>query len=136
MDKRSIRIGLAALTIAGIAVVYSCKKTKDTIATVLVTTQDGTPVPNATVRLYSKSSLNPAPPSTPRFDTLGTTNGAGKVTFDFSPFYKRGQAGFAVLDIMVCKGTLVGSGIIKIQEETTNEEAIKVANGDCLIPEQ
>jgi hypothetical protein len=61
-----------------------------------------------------------------RFDTLAVSNGTGKVTFNFTEFYKKGQAGFAVLDIEVTKGNLFGSGIIKIEEKTTTEEAITI----------
>jgi hypothetical protein len=134
MNRKQLQIfALAFASLVG-ATVYSCKKTKETVAEVTVLNDSGSPVPGATVRLYGKPSpgstnLNPI-----RFDTLGTTNGSGKVTFNFSDFYKKGQAGFAVLDIQVCKGTLAGTGIIKIQEETTNEESVTVATGTCLIP--
>lgn len=106
--------------------VSSCKKDKDTIATILVLNANGNAVPGATVRLYSSPSVLPPPPNELRFDTLGVTNGAGKVTFNFSDFYKKGQAGFAVLDIQAYKGALYGVGIIKIEEETINEEKITI----------
>jgi hypothetical protein len=61
-----------------------------------------------------------------RFDTTQVTNGTGLVTFDFTEFYKKGQAGFAVLDIEAYKGSLNGDGIIKIEEETTTEEIIEI----------
>ncbi len=48
------------------------------------------------------------------------------MTFDFTEFYKKGQAGFAVLDIEAFKGGLNGEGIIKIEEETTSEETITI----------
>ncbi len=104
--------------------VNSCKKDKQTIATVLVVNDEGQPIPGATVRLYSNPSETPPPPNALRFDTTQVTNGTGKVTFDFSEFYKKGQAGFAVLDIEAFKGSLNGDGIIKIEEETTTEETV------------
>ena len=59
-----------------------------------------------------------------RFDTTQVSNAAGSVSFDFSDFYEQGQAGFAVLDIEATKGALSGIGIIKVEEETTNEQTI------------
>ena len=60
----------------------------------------------------------------PRFDTTAVTNAAGTVSFNFSPFYVQGQAGFAVLDIEASKSALFGTGLIKIEEELTNEATI------------
>ena len=57
-----------------------------------------------------------------RFDTTQVTN-AGSVSFNFSEYYKQGQAGFAVLDIEATKGR-TGIGIIKIEEEMTNEQTV------------
>jgi hypothetical protein len=54
--------------------------------------------------LYAVSSETPPPPNVIRFDTTQVTNGTGKVSFDFSDFYKKGQAGFAVLDVKASKG--------------------------------
>jgi hypothetical protein len=134
MNRKHIQI-FAVVFIATLGMsILSCKKEKETVASITIVNESGAVVPGATVRLYGKPSPNSENLNPIRFDTLGTTNGSGKVTFNFSEFYKKGQAGFAVLDIQVCKGTLAGSGIIKIEEETTNEETIKVANGTCLIP--
>ena len=107
-------------------VVNGCKKDKETIATVTIVNDDGAVVPGATVRLFSNPSEYPPPPNALRFDTTQVTNGTGKVTFDFTEFYKKGQAGFAVLDIEAYKGGLNGEGIIKIEEETTSEETIVI----------
>lgn len=106
--------------------ITSCKKDKETIATVIVLNDEGLPVPGATVRLFSNPSENPPPPNALRFDTKATTNGTGRATFNFSEFYKKGQSGFAVLDIEAFKGNLYGVGIIKIEEETTTEESITI----------
>jgi len=104
----------------------SCKKDKQTIATVKVVNEDGDPIPGATVRLYSVPSDDEPRPNQLRFDTTQVTNGTGIVTFDFSEFYKKGQAGFAVLDIEAYKGSLNGDGIIKIEEEETTEEIVEI----------
>lgn len=134
MNRRHFQLFSFAMAALLGSAVYGCRKDKETIANVIVVNQEGNVVPGATVRLYGKPSANSTNTNDVRFDTLGTTNSAGKVSFNFSEFYKSGQAGFAVLDIQVCKGTLAGTGIIKIQEEITNEETVKIAPGDCPIP--
>ncbi len=126
MKSTFLKVFTLLLTISTLAVFSGCKKDADTIATVIVLNEDGMVVPGATVRLFSNPSESPPPPNELRFDTLAVSNGTGKVTFNFTEFYKKGQAGFAVLDIEVTKGNLFGSGIIKIEEKTTTEEAITI----------
>jgi hypothetical protein len=127
MKKSHINKVFAAAVIAcSLLAVNSCKKDKQTIATVLVVNDEGEPVPGASVRLYAVPSETPPPPNEIRFDTTQITNGTGKVTWDFSDFYEKGQAGFAVLDIEASKGALSGEGIIKIEEEETTEETIVI----------
>jgi len=113
-------VGLVVLAAIG------CKKDKKTIATITVVSNTGAVVPGANVQLYSACSECPPPAGGYRFDTTLVTNGTGKVSFDFTDFYKKGQAGFAVLDIHASKGVLEGDGIIKIEEETTTEEIITI----------
>lgn len=108
------------------AAVSSCRKDKKTIATIKVVSTAGAAVPGASVQLYSSCSECPPPAGGYRFDTTLVTNGTGVASFDFSDFYKKGQAGFAVLDVSVTKGLLTGDGIIKIEEETTTEEVITI----------
>lgn len=103
----------------------SCKKEKATKAIITVLDTAGAVVPGATVKLYA----NPVDPLQADFSRLtkeGTTGTNGTVTFDYSEFYKRGQAGFAVLDILATKDSLVGEGIIRIEEEQDNEEIVKI----------
>lgn len=121
------------IIIAVLAVAFAgCKKDKKTIATITVVNNAGAPVPGATVVVYSACSECPGPAGGPRFDPsknsalTQVTNGAGKVSYDFTEYYKKGQAGFAVLDVKVTKGSLTGTGIIKIEEETTSEETITI----------
>ena len=52
-----------------------------------------------------------------------TTN-EGFTSFNFSPYYVAGQAGFAVLDVECTKGALSGTGLIKIEEMMTNETTV------------
>jgi hypothetical protein len=114
------------LIVCSLFAINSCKKDKQTIATITVVNSDGVVVPGASVRLYAVPSETPPPPNAIRFDTTQVTNGTGKVSFDFSEFYKKGQAGFAVLDIAASKGVEAGEGIIKIEEEKTTEETVVI----------
>ena len=126
MNRNFLKVFVSTLTVCTLFVFSSCKKDPETIATILVLNSDGEPIPGASVRLYS----NPSPESTNnnalRFDTTNLTNGSGKVTFNFTDFYKKGEAGFAVLDIEAFKGVLYGTGIIKIEEQTTTEESVEI----------
>jgi len=121
-----VKIFGTLMVVGLIIAVNGCKKDKHTIATITVVNEDGEPVPGASVQLYAVPSETPPPPNAIRFDTTQVTNGTGKVSFDFSEFYKKGQAGFAVLDIKATKGIQSGEGIIKIEEEKTTEETITI----------
>ena len=104
-----------------------CYKVEETVANIYVVREEAgveVPVSDATVRLFALGSLDTDNPGTPRFDTTQVTNAAGSVSFNFSEYYKQGQAGFAVLDIEATKGSLNGIGIIKIEEEMTNEQTV------------
>ena len=119
-----------SLTIAAILIfASSCYEIEDTIANIQVYRVDDIgekiPVAGCDVRLYALGSLDEDFVGEPRFDTTQTTSEEGFVSFDFSDFYVGGQAGFAVLDIEATKGSLYGTGLIKIEEmETNNEEVI------------
>ncbi len=127
MKQSRILMMFGAAMLAGLFFAISgCKKDKHTIATILVVNAQGQAVPGAAVRLYAVSSQSQPPPNVIRFDTTQITNGTGKVSFDFSEFYKKGQAGFAVLDVAASKGAQIGDGIIKIEEEKTTEETITI----------
>jgi hypothetical protein len=124
-NTKALKLFSFVLLCSVLFVFSSCEKDKETIATVLVLDQDGMPVPGATVRLFGAPSEDCVGCEL-RFDTTALTNGTGKVTFNFSDFYKKGQAGFAVLDIEATKGSLAGTGIIKIEEEQTNDESVTI----------
>lgn len=107
----------------------SCNKEKDTKATITVLDSTGAVKAYAYVKLFA----NPTTPLQADFSRLtkeGYTGSDGKVTFDYSEFYKRGQAGFAVLDIIAQVDSLTGEGIIRIEEEQTNEETVVVTGGN------
>lgn len=101
-----------------------CNEIEDTVAVVYVQNSLGAPVQGAEVRLFAVGSVNQTFIGELRFDTTQVTNAAGSVSFNFSEYYKQGQAGFAVLDIEATKGALTGIGIIKIEEELTNEQTV------------
>ena len=107
----SIFLGLA---------LQSCFKIEETIASVTVLNSAGTPVPGAEVRLFKFGT------GETRFDPIQFTNGSGIASFNFSYSYESGQSGFAVLEIEVMKGSLLGSGIIKIEEQETSEESVLI----------
>jgi hypothetical protein len=123
--SKAIKLFSTVILSSSVFILSSCKKDEETIATVLVLNEDGAPVPGATVRLYGAPSEDCVNCEI-RFDTTAVTNGTGQVTFNFSDFYKQGQAGFAVLDIEATKGSLYGTGIIKIEEEETSEESVTI----------
>jgi len=112
-----------ALVLALCAVVVSaCNKEKPTKAVIIVKDQAGAVVPGVAVRLFANPSFPLGDPT--RLNLEGVTTASGRVEFDYTDFYKQGQAGFAVLDILAIKDSLAGAGIIKILEEETNEETV------------
>jgi len=101
----------------------SCDKQEDTIAKITVLDASNLPVGGATVRVIGRGSDGT---DGGRIDMETTTDASGVATFNFNDLFKRGQAGFAVLDIEVDKGALTGTGIIKVEENTTNEATVTV----------
>ncbi|MEC7526911.1 MAG: hypothetical protein VYB53_02030 [Bacteroidota bacterium] len=98
---------------------HSCYKPKSTIATITVLNDSNNlPVSGATVRLFYD---DPAGINTSIINEQNTTSDEGVVNFDFSEYYKDGQAGFAVLDIEVNN---VFVGVIQVEERATTEKTI------------
>ena len=98
---------------------HSCYKPKSTIATITVLyDSNNSPVRGATVRLFYD---DPTGVNTSIIDEQNTTSDQGVVNFDFSGYYKDGQAGFAVLDIEVNN---VFVGVIQVEERATTEKTI------------
>lgn len=119
----SLHIVRTALFLLAATVLFSaCNKEKPTKVIITVKNEDGNVVSGAVVKLFANPSFPLGDPT--RLDNENSTNGSGQVTFDYTDFYKQGQAGFAVLDIRATKDTLLGQGIIKILEEETNEETV------------
>ena len=125
--KRLFPIFTLAVIVISIS---SCYEVDPTIANIQVYRVDEIgekiPVAGCDVRLYALGSLDEDFVGEPRFDTIQTTSEEGFVSFNFSNMFVGGQAGFAVLDVEASKGSLYGSGLIKIEEMITNEEEIIV----------
>ena len=121
---RKATLSLCLLMTSFIFLATSCHEVEETIANVVVLNELGAPVQGASVRLFAFGSVDEDFFGEPRFDTTAVTNAAGTVSFNFSPFYVQGQAGVAVLDIEASKSALFGTGLIKIEEELTNEATI------------
>jgi hypothetical protein len=111
---------LALVLVVG--VLAACNKEEPTTVAIIVKLENGTPVEGAYVKLYAQP--NPPLGDQTRLIKEGTTNGSGRAEFDYSDFYKQGQSGFAVLDILSTKDTLEGRGLIKVLEEEANEETV------------
>lgn len=113
---------IIGIAVSGILLTTSCRKKKDTIAKIYVRDAANTPVAGCRVILKGVSTTN-NPGSVELYDTT-MTNASGEAIFNFNDEYKLGQAGVAVLNIEAKKDALFGSGIIKIEEEVTNEETV------------
>lgn len=107
----------------GLSGLQSCKDPGDTIGVVTVMDVNNVPVSGAKVKVIGVDSQgNPGG----RIDMEETSGSDGKATFNFNDYYKRGQAGFTVLDVIAEKDTLGGRAIIKVEEEKTNEATVTI----------
>ena len=107
---------------------FSCRKEKDTTATVIVVDAAQNPVAGATVRVYCPDATCAGGALNEDMDREDVTGSNGKVKFNYTEQYKLGQAGFAVLDVEVRQtagsATPDATGVIKIEEEQENEQTI------------
>jgi hypothetical protein len=114
---------LRSLTLVAVALLLvDCNEEEPTTAIIYVQDTTGARISGAYVKLFANPSVPLGDPS--RLTKEGYTDGGGAVEFDYSDYYKQGQAGFAVLDIHSTHDSLAGEGIIKILEEETNEETV------------
>jgi hypothetical protein len=121
---------LSILLIFSLGILFSCKKTKDTTALVKVINENGLPISGASVRLFGEGTIDESGAQVPRagilLDNTKSTDSKGEALFDYTEYYKSGQAGFAVLNVEIEKvypdsiATL--EGIIKVEEEVKNEK--------------
>jgi len=120
---------LFTLTLFALALIFiggnltSCDKQEDTIAKITVLDANGLPVNGANVNIIGRGSDGE---DGGRIDMESVTGADGVATFNFNDLFKRGQAGFAVLDIEVESGGLTGTGIIKVEENLTNEATVSI----------
>lgn len=119
--SRHLFHGLMALVVPTM-LFTACNKEEPTTAVITVVDEDGAPVPGALVKLFAAPAFPLNDPN--RLDKETTTDAAGRAEFDYTDEYKQGQSGFAVLDILATKDTLIGEGLIKILEEETNNETV------------
>lgn len=124
--KNMVTAVVLSLLVVGIS--SSCKKPGDTIGKVIVVkASDGvTRVTNAKVTL--SATTDPAYPNDPieGIEKEGTTNSSGEVSFNYNEYFKRGQAGLFVLDVLIESDGVVAEGVIKIVEEETSEATIEI----------
>lgn len=113
-------IGLMILLVATTGM--GCRKKKPTIAEVTVRNVAGAAVSGANVRLFPV----PTPPASGailwEFET--TTNTAGVASFNFDKIYQLGQAGVVVANIEATGNGSSGSGVIKVDQETTSTATV------------
>lgn len=127
--KKGVNIIVALLITSGVMMVSNgCRKIKDTKAEVYVRNEIGAPIPGAKVRLFGESSIEDMEVGEIRLDDTQYTNAEGKAVFDYTEYFKAGQAGFAVLTADIVQylpppdDSLHLRSIIKIEEEMTNIE--------------
>lgn len=113
---------LSVITLSSVFIATGCRKKKDTLANVYVKDAANQPVEGCKVILKGVSTTN-NPANVVLYDTA-YSDADGIASFNFNDEYKLGQAGVAVLNIDAKKNGLKGTGIIKIEEEVTNEETV------------
>jgi len=119
MFKSTLRFLMIGLLIIGAT---SCNPEEDTIVIITVVDEDNAPQDGALVKLFADPNIPLDNPT--RLNKEATTDLSGQAVFDYTEFYKQGQSGFAVLDILATKDTLVGEDIIKVLEEEVNEKIV------------
>ncbi|MFT5336796.1 MAG: hypothetical protein ACI9YL_000796 [Luteibaculaceae bacterium] len=106
----------------------SCKKEKPTIVVITVIDTAGKVVPDALVHLVGNGTDTNVvvPQEELRFNDTKTTNGLGKVSFDYSDLTMPGQAGFAVLDVDASKQDHFGKTVVEVKEHQVNEATVRI----------
>ncbi|PHR24526.1 MAG: hypothetical protein COA38_16580 [Fluviicola sp.] len=116
--KNILILSLCVLAIVG------CRKKKDTLVEITVKNASSQIISGANVKLLTLPPYEPN--STPILELEGTTDINGVIRFNFNDVYHLGQAGVAVLNILVKKGDLEGTGIIKVEQEKTSKKVVLV----------
>lgn len=125
MNKKHILFSLALFAV----VLLGCNKKLDTVARITVyNSLDSKVVSDCRVVLWGKAGVGPG--SQDQGDVViydtAYTNSVGEAVFYYNELYQKGTAGVAILQIEAKKGNYNGSGIIKVEEETTNEAVVYI----------
>ncbi len=104
----------------------SCNKEKDTIAQITVVNDNGKNVAGALVHVFGEPSDTNLQDREVRIDREKETGKNGRATFNFTELFKKGQAGFAVLDVEITRDSLKGEGFIKVKDEETNKKTFTI----------
>lgn len=99
----------------------SCYKQKETVAVIKVIAGNNQSIENAQVIIYGTDTMGTIVVN----DTLFTDT-KGEAIFNLDYIYKPGQAGVAVLDIEVSRGGIITHGIIKVEQEQTSRETVRL----------
>lgn len=110
----------------------SCRKEKDTTATVQIVDATNNPKAGVFVRVFCPDATCDSGVLGDNTNRTATTGANGKVNFNYTEDFQLGQAGFAVLDVAVYLTELdmenytntQTTGVIKIEEEQDNEQVI------------
>ena len=116
----------SALLILVATATTSCRKKADTLVKVIVIdSETNAVVAGASVTLEANPSSGQPPkePST-LFPMVSASNTSGEAVFNLNEVYQLGQAGVAVLDIVVTSGAGNGVGVVKVEQEVTTEETV------------
>jgi hypothetical protein len=119
------KIGFLALSLTLVAgLSMGCRKKKDTIAEITVKNASGAIVSGAHVRLYPKPTQGYEGAGALLWEFESTTNSSGVASFNFNEIYQLGQAGVVVANIDATHNGSSGTGIIKVEQETTSTATV------------
>ena len=109
------------IALMGISFSSGCRKKKATTAKIIVRDAASELVLGASVNVYGDPSVSG------KVSVVNATQPSdykGEAYFNYDDIYQLGQAGVAVLNIKVTKGSLIGTGMIKIEAEVENAETV------------
>lgn len=109
-----------------VATTTSCRKKADTLVKVIVIdAETNMNVAGASVILEATPSAG-QPPKEPSdlFPMESTSNSSGEAVFNLNEVYQLGQAGVAILDIVVTSASGNGVGVVKVEQEESVSEIV------------
>ena len=117
---------VSALLILVATTTTSCRKKADTLVKVIVIdAETNMNVAGASVILEATPSAG-QPPKEPSdlFPMESTSNSSGEAVFNLNEVYQLGQAGVAILDIVVTSASGNGIGVVKVEQEESVSEIV------------